>query len=398
VDVEDAWTIGAQLRRMRKSRGKSLRVIADLSGVLSASSLSRIENGLRALDRRSEIVAIADALQIAPSELTKLPVPAPENGDADSATDAVRLALIAVNHDRPGGQVVTVDVLRARVMALLDARCRCDRQDEAAAALPELIRDLHTTLAAGRDVAELLDLAVLLHTQGTNQWLRVMGALPDLRSQAVTLAQQAARERDTPTAMGIATVGSVGVILAAGAFDLAQDVLDSVTVPTNSPESTQLAGMLALSESLVAAADKRPGDMQAALEHAAELAQHTGEGNAYWMGFGPVNVGLWRMAGALEVGDHERAVAIAEGLRPEVHPNRTRQAAYWLDYGRALARVRGRYDDAVMAFHRAETISPVHLYRNPLARDALAKLVERSRQDSAGRELRGMAYRAGLPV
>jgi hypothetical protein len=156
--------------------------------------------------------------------------------------------------------------------------------------------------------------------------------------------------------------------------------------------------MLALSESLVAAADKRPGDLQAALEHAAELAQHTGEGNAYWMGFGPVNVGLWRMAGALEIGDHERAVAIAEGLRPEVHPNRTRQATYWLDYGRALARVRRRHDDAVRAFHRAETISPVHLYRNPLARDALAKLVERSRQDAAGQELRGMAYRAGLPV
>jgi hypothetical protein len=60
------------------------------------------------------------------------------------------------------------------------------------------------------------------------------------------------------------------------------------------------------------------------------------------MGFGPVNVGLWRMAGRWEVGDHERAVAIAEGLRPEVHPNRPRRAAYWLDYGRALARVRGR--------------------------------------------------------
>jgi transcriptional regulator with XRE-family HTH domain len=49
VDIEDARTIGAQLRRIRKSRDKSLRVIADLSGVLSASSLSRIENGLRAL-------------------------------------------------------------------------------------------------------------------------------------------------------------------------------------------------------------------------------------------------------------------------------------------------------------------------------------------------------------
>jgi hypothetical protein len=120
--------------------------------------------------------------------------------------------------------------------------------------------------------------------------------------------------------------------------------------------------MLTLSKSLVAAADKRPGDMQAALEHAAELAQHTGEGNAYWMGFG-------------------RAVAIAEGLRPEVHPNRPRRAAYWLDYGRALARVRGRHDDAVMAFHRVEAISPVHLHRNPWARDTLAKLVARSRRD-----------------
>ncbi|MGH3992516.1 MAG: XRE family transcriptional regulator, partial [Pseudonocardiaceae bacterium] len=83
---------------------------------------------------------------------------------------------------------------------------------------------------------------------------------------------------------------------------------------------------------------------------------------------------------------------------PEAHPNLPRQAAYWLDYGRALARVRGRHDDAVMAFRRAEGISPVHLHRSPLARDALAKLVVRCRRDAVGRELRGMAYRAGLPV
>ncbi|MGH3815546.1 MAG: helix-turn-helix domain-containing protein [Pseudonocardiaceae bacterium] len=397
MDVEDARTIGARLCQIRRARGKSLRVLAGLAG-MSKSHLDRIERGEVALDRRSEIFALADALQIAPSELTKLPEPAPTNGDADSAEDAVRLALMAVNHDQPGGQVTAVDVLRARVMAMLDARCRCDRQAEAAAALPELIRDMHTSIAAGRDVAELLDLTVLLHTQGTSAWLRVVGGPLDLREQAAALAQQAARARDTPIAMGIATVGSVGVMLTAGALDLAQAALDSVTVLTSSPEATQLAGMLALSESLVAAADKRSGDVQAPLEHATELAQRTGEGNAYWMGFGPVNVGLWRLAGALEVGDHERAVATAEGLHPEAHPNLPRQAAYWLDYGRALARVRGRHDDAVMAFRRAEGISPVHLHRSPLARDALAKLVVRCRRDAVGRELRGMAYRAGLPV
>jgi transcriptional regulator with XRE-family HTH domain len=65
VDSEDRRTIGRRLRQIRKSQDKSLQVIADLSGVLSAASLSRIENGLRALDRRSEIVALADALQIA---------------------------------------------------------------------------------------------------------------------------------------------------------------------------------------------------------------------------------------------------------------------------------------------------------------------------------------------
>jgi transcriptional regulator with XRE-family HTH domain len=397
VGFEDARTIGARLRYIRHARRKSLRVIAGLSGI-SEATLSRIENGLRSLDRRSEIVALANALQIAPSELTRIDVPAPANGDTDSAEDAVRLALMAVNHNQPGGQVTAVEVLRARVMAMLDARCRCDRQAEAAAVLPELIRDVHTSIAAGHDVAELLELTVLLHTQGTSGWLRVVGAPLDLREQAATLAQQAARDRDTPIAMGIATVGSVGVMLTAGAFDLAQIALDSVTVPTSSPEATQLAGMLALSESLVAAADKRSGDVQAPLEHATELAQHTGEGNAYWMGFGPINVGLWRIAGALEAGDHERAVVTAEGLRPEAHPNLPRQATYWLDYGRALARVRGRYDDAVMAFSRAETISPVHLHRSPLARDALAKLVARSRRDAVGQELRGMAYRAGLPV
>jgi transcriptional regulator with XRE-family HTH domain len=397
VDVEDALTIGRRVRQVRYARGKSLAVVAGLAGI-STGHLSRIERGKRALDSRSLIVALANALEIAPSEVTALPIPAPNDGGADAAVEAVRHALMAVNYNQPGGQIVAVETLRARVMAMLDARCRCDRQAAAAEALPNLIRDVHTTLGAGRDVAELLDLTVLLHTQGTSAWLRVVGAPLDLRSQAATLAQQAAQDRDEPTAMGIATVGAVGVMLTAGAFDLAQTALDSVTVPTNSHESTQLAGMLALSESLVAAADKRTGDVQAPLDQAAELAQHTGEGNAYWMGFGPVNVGLWHVAGALEAGDHERAVATAEGLHPEAHPNLPRQASYWVDYGRALARVRGRQNDAVMAFHRAETISPLHLHRSPLARDTLAELVARSRRDAVGRELRGMAYRSGLPV
>lgn len=148
---------------------------------------------------KSLAVETINTLQVAPSELTKMDVAAPGDGATDMAVEAVRVALMAVDHDQPG-EVLPVEVLRASVLAILDARCRYDRQGEAAVVLPGLIKDLHTSIAAGRDVAELLDLAVLLHTQGTGAWLRVVGGPLDLRRDAARLARQAARDRDTPTA------------------------------------------------------------------------------------------------------------------------------------------------------------------------------------------------------
>ncbi|MGH3938303.1 MAG: helix-turn-helix domain-containing protein [Pseudonocardiaceae bacterium] len=391
MDDEEVRTIGRRVYQIRKIRKKSLRVIAGLAG-MSASSLSRIENGLRALDSRSEIVALAHALQIAPAELIKLPVSAPANGGVDAAGDEMRLALMAVSRDRPGGQVVGIEELRARARAVESMD-----YDSRGIVLPGLVRDLHSTLAAGRNVAQLLDLAVLFHAQTTRGWLYITGAPLDLRREAATLAQQAAQRREEPIALGIAAWGGVIEMLAAGAFDLALEELDSVTVPTNSSESMQLAGMLALSRSLVAAAKRQPADVDAALDYAGELAERTGQGNAYLMGFGPINVGLWRMAAALEVRDYERAAAIAERLNPPEHPSRERRATYWMDYGRALAHLRGHRDDAVRALRTAEELFPMRVLRNPFAREAIAVLLPGSRQDPVGRELRAMAYRAGLP-
>ncbi|MGH4014349.1 MAG: helix-turn-helix domain-containing protein [Pseudonocardiaceae bacterium] len=392
-DAEEARTIGRRVKQIRNARDKSLRVVAQLAG-LSKTKLHRIETGQRALDSRSEIAALANALQVAPSDLmATLSIPAPANGDTDMAVEQVRLALMAVGRGRPGGQVVSVEELRARARAVEDADYH-----SRGAALPGLIRDLHSTLAAGRDVTELLDLAVLMHTQTTRGWLYITGAPLDLRREVATLALQTAQYRDEPTALGIAAWGGVIEMLAAGAFDLAQEELDSVTVPTNSSESMQLAGMLALSRSLVAAAKRQPADVEAALDYAGELAERTGQGNAYLMGFGPTNVGLWQMAASLEVGDHEHVIAIAERLNPREHPSRERQATYWMDYGRAQAHLRGRRDGAVRALRTAEELFPMRVLRNPFAREAIAVLLPGAKRDAVGRELRGMAYRAGLPV
>jgi transcriptional regulator with XRE-family HTH domain len=395
VDIGDeARTIGRRLRRIRKARDKSLEVIAGLAG-MSIATLSRIENGLRALDSRSEIVALANALQVAPSDLVTMEVPAPGNGITDLAVEAVRLALMSVNHRHPGGEVQSANVLRRRVSALISAVSTGD-QETTGPELPVLICDLHTSIAAGRDVAELLDLAVLLHTQTTIGWLRTAGASVDLREQAAVLACRVAEDRDTLTVRGLAAAGAVRVMLSNGAFDLASAELDSVTVPTNTPETMQLAGMLALYRAEVAAADRRPGDVTPALEYAEELAGRTGEGNAYWLGFGPTNTGFCRASVALDLKDYDMAVAAAEGVDPQLNANRSRQAAYWVYYGRALARIRGRHDDAVRALQQAELIVPHRVQRDPFARDVLGELLERSRRNAAGEELRGMARRAGL--
>jgi transcriptional regulator with XRE-family HTH domain len=112
MDAEEARTIGWRLRRIRETRDRSLRVIAGLAG-MSSSTLHRIEHGQRAVTR-SEIVALANALEIAPSELTKLPVPAPANEHTDSTTEAVRLALDAIDADYPDGLVLPSTALGTR--------------------------------------------------------------------------------------------------------------------------------------------------------------------------------------------------------------------------------------------------------------------------------------------
>jgi len=193
TDDEDGYTIGRRLRLLRHARGKSLAVIAGLAGI-SESYLSMLERGERVLDRRSLIVALANALRVAPSELTLLPVPAPGDGVADAAVDALRVAMQAVSLGVPDSQVQPVEQLSARVHAVLDAKQRC-RHAEVGMVLPGLIRDLHTSINAGREDAELLRLAVALHTQGTQAFLHGVGAPSDLCWAAARLGAERRQHR-----------------------------------------------------------------------------------------------------------------------------------------------------------------------------------------------------------
>lgn len=173
LPVADNRTMGRQLRMIRWSRGKSQQVVADLAGI-PKSRLSRLESGERALDRRSLIVALAAALEVSPIELVQKAMPTVAEPSYATAVDRVRRALLGVGMGVPSGRQVPVEVLRDRVAGLLDLQQAC-RHGEVGAAVPGLIGGLHTTMAAGRDGAEIAGLAVLLHVPAAPS--RVLGRL-----------------------------------------------------------------------------------------------------------------------------------------------------------------------------------------------------------------------------
>jgi tetratricopeptide (TPR) repeat protein len=180
---------------------------------------------------------------------------------------------------------------------------------------------------------------------------------------ASLLARDAAERLDNPVSLGVAAFGQANGLLSWGSFDLAAQALHT---DVSSGDDPQLVGMLTLSESLLATATDRPADADGALYQAAELAEHTGEGNAHHMSFGPTNVAMWRTSAALEAGNHEHAAQLAESINPQRIVAPTRRANYWVNSGRALSQIRGRRDDAVRALRLAERISPDNVHRKGL--------------------------------
>ncbi|MGH3913637.1 MAG: helix-turn-helix domain-containing protein [Pseudonocardiaceae bacterium] len=399
ADVDDeARMIGWRVRRIREDRDKTLRVIAGLAG-MSTTTLWRIEHGQHA-PTLSEIVALAGALQIAPSELTRLPVPAPGNGHTDATTEAVRLVLDAIENEQLDGLALPLAVLRDQVARIQTQRRAC-RFAEVATDLPGLIRNLHTTLATGTDHAELLDLAVYLHTQVTRLWLTHAGAPTDLVRRVAFLAQRLARERDEPTTLAMAASSVVDTLLFDGGFQVGRAKLDSITLPPTSAQNAGLVGLVTAQHATAAVLDGRPGDAAAPMDAAMELAERfgaDGEVDSLGLLFGPVLAGCFRMYQSLEANDPDTVVSIAENIQPERDPFIANQIFYWVDYGRALAQFRDRRDDAVRALRTAEDIFPTKVRRDPMVREAITVLLPGARRDAIGMELRGMAYRVGVSV
>ena len=397
MDVEEARTIGRRLRQIRKAREKALVVVAELAG-MSKSKLDRIERGEHALDKLSDIVALANALQVAPSDLTRLPVPAPANGHTDATTTAVRRALNAVESDEPNGLVLPVAVLREHVTRI-HAQLRACRFAEVATDLPGLIRNLHTTLNTGTDHADLLELAVHLHVHVTWMWLLNAGASHDLRLRTVFLAQRLARERNEITTLAIAGWGVVDAVLFSGDVAESRAVLGSIALPSTTSETAGLVAKLTAIHAFAAVLQGHPEDGIAPFEAVAELAERfgsTGKPDSRGFLYSSTSTAIDRTWFALENDEPDQAVNIAQQVDPRRHPFVVNQSYYWIHSGRALSKLPGRDDDAIRALRTAEQLFPTAVLRNQGVREVLGEMLTRPQRGAMGAELRAMAYRAGV--
>lgn len=393
--MDETRTVGTRIREIRTWRRKSLTVVAGLAGI-TAGYLSRIERSERPLDSRRLLFALADALQVAPSDLTGQPYPASD--DAEAAGHAAAQSLRAVLRDAEIGELTGADV---RPLAELEHVV--DQADAAAAAsdyaaLGALVPGLLDELYAPRDTDQQAHTRLLVRVLHDAFYLTKDLGHGDLAWAVSGHLERATAVLGEPNWGAVAGFVRSHAVVGEGSRPRALRLATRAAsvVSPDSGEAGQVYGMCHLSAALQSAS---VGDPDAARDHLAEaedVAAHTGDGRFAGMMFGPTNVGVWQLAVHLELGEAGRGLELARSVNVDAIPSAGRQATFYSDLGHALARVRGREQDAVDAIRRAEQLAPGRVRTRPTVRATVTDLMNRARRDSVGRELRGLAYRMGI--
>ena len=393
-----AQSIGARIRTRRRLRGLSTRQAAGLAGI-SQSTWSRIETGERSADNRHVLASIAQALQCSTGDLTGQPPTPTDRGSARVAAAVHQSvqALLDTDLDLPATvadpRPVPALVETADTVQRLGLACR---YAEAADLLPALLRDAHAHLHGPDRPAALRVLAA------ASRWSMVTLKCLGWATEAWVAADRshtAATALGDPVVVAVAAWARGHAATSCGAYTRAVAAADTglhALRDCDQPQAAQVRGALHLLTGWAQHGLGQATDGDAHMRQAARIAHETGDpdgADPYGLVFGPTNVALWQLSSAVEAGDAGRAVEISASLTPG-HLPISRQAALYLDLGRALAEI-GDTDRAIRTLLQAERLGPERVHRSPLARETVRNLVEQTRRrDRAA--LTGLAERLHL--
>jgi transcriptional regulator with XRE-family HTH domain len=391
-------TIGERIRARRLRRGWSVRHAADRAGI-SHASWSRIERGRQAADNRFVLADIAAALECSPADLAGEPVPAADRAAAAAHTRvyAIRQALVDVELTEPATRPAPPVVATARTVALVDRLRRACDYAGAGRLLPDLLRDAHAA-TAGPDRPAALRLLCDAAFAATTV-VRNLGHPADAWL-AAERCRDAAEASGDPVLRACAGYARATAASACGSYGRALTIVtravDDVRPHAGRPGGTEVLGTLHLMGAYAARGLKRPDDSRTWLGEATALAARTGETDTSGLCFGPTNVGIWQIGIEVDGGDPGRAVHVARATDPAVVAAAFRQVFFYADTARALARVGGHDREAIRYLLTAERLAPQHVHSSAMVRETTRALLERSRRQAAGAELRGLSDRMGV--
>jgi hypothetical protein len=311
-------------------------------------------------------------------------------------------------HD-PAGGPPDLGALQQRLFALHDAYQQTPARYAATAPLlPGLVRDVGQTVrsfttageASRRREAYRLGADLYLLVRPIAKYLH----RPELMLMAADRAVFYAEATDDPIRMAVAQWNLAQALCSSNEADNAQDIALTAIQrlqPETSREGTQgydaqaVAGSLHLVASI---AEVRAGDPWTARrrlrEKALPMARKLGEGNAYYLCFGPANVAAYMVAVEMEAGEAAEAIRIADSLALGDLRTIERRATHLL----TLARCHEfRQDDAaiLLTLLRLEREAPEDVRYRSGARDLIRGLLNRARPTFAP-EVRELANRVGL--
>jgi transcriptional regulator with XRE-family HTH domain len=393
MEVEEARSIGARARKIRKRRGLSLEVVAGLAGI-KKQYLSMLELGQRGFNRRGLLDDLANALGCSVADLTGQPYLAPDRATADAMTmvPGVELAI----HDCTLNDVPDIPARPVAELVRL-AQLANTHYDEARYALVgrdfgAVLTELHVHAATGDSDTHRTALAALVEA-----CVVASGTVRDLGHGALAVAvarrgYDAAELLGDPTLTGFASMTRAGCLIRLGARYRAEAVLGAALAavepaadPTAADTGTaQAAGMLHLASAQLSSRQGRSGDADTHLAQAAELAKATGECNDLNYHFGSANVVAWSVSIGVEL---ERGPDAAERAAADVPrlaavlASAERRGGLHLDIARGWAQAGGDRDtEAIRYLDAADRIAPTRIRNDPIARDLVLTLDRRAKR------------------
>lgn len=405
--VLDDW-IGLRVARFRQILGLTQQQLADRVFLapggppISRQYLNMIENGHKPVGTRRLLIALADGLGVATTDLTARPPLRRTIGtyDLDAAVPAIRAALddsetpalwVLVGTERQANEFVAG--------AIMSARMGCDYPRLAALLPGAIARARQQHLEQPNDPTAVTFLAQTL--VNASLAIRPLGYI-DLATRMAEIAHGAALFVGDLPAGAAASYALSQCFLAGGVRGLRRRALEVASAATGPLIEAGLVGdsaqtwhvMLNLQAALAAATLDQDDLADTHLRAARQAVVHV-QADPWLMDACPANVETWGVAVAVESSDPGRAPELASRVNPAELATVQRRAHLAIHTGHAL-HLLDDANGAIAAFLAAEQIAPAEVHGRARVREIVGEILRTERREAGNLGLRDLAIRMGV--